>query len=438
MVKKNILFTLSLCLFFGGLYGQTDTIPKVRKSDLKKLTEKYNTLSSEFDKLKKTIQQKEKDEELQKLLNNADRLSQKEKTKELDVSKKFHSGVRSQQGLNPNITVEGDFFAGISSSNNDFITEPGKFSYGNNGFYLREATVSMVAPLDPFTRGKTFFSYGADGAAVEEAYIEWLNLPLNINLKTGYFFPEFGPFNRYHDHALPQFDRPTALTNLFGNANLNGFGAASSILLPNILFADATNLDISVFNGGNDCSFASGWKSGLVYIGHFKNYYDLTKNSYIEFRVSGAAGKNDPVIEYNSYIGSLGIIYKWVPVGRTKYRTFDWKSEFLYSSREVAGGTVHSKGFYSSVQNKLNARFWLSGRVGYSELPYNADEYVWDFTINLDFWQSEFVFTRLQYQYNSREFMVPGNFGIPEALPNDHSLLIQVVWAMGPHKHEAY
>jgi len=173
-------------------------------------------------------------------------------------------------------------------------------------------------------------------------------------------------------------------------------------------------------------------------VGHFKNYYDLTKNSYIEFRVSGAAGKKDPVIEYNSYIGSLGIIYKWVPVGRTKYRTFDWKSEFLYSSREVAGGTVHSKGFYSSVQNKLNARFWLSGRVGYSELPYNADEYVWDFTINLDFWQSEFVFTRLQYQYNSREFMVPGNFGIPEALPNDHSLLIQVVWAMGPHKHEAY
>ncbi|MBA7529635.1 hypothetical protein ES705_21833 [subsurface metagenome] len=52
MVKKIILFTLSLCLFFGGLYGQTDTVPKVRKSDLKKLTEKYNTLSSEFDKLK--------------------------------------------------------------------------------------------------------------------------------------------------------------------------------------------------------------------------------------------------------------------------------------------------------------------------------------------------------------------------------------------------
>ena len=395
-------------------------------------------LSSEFDKLKKTIQQKEKEGDLQKLLNEADRLSQKEKTKELDVSKKFHSGVRSQQGLNPNITVEGDFFAGISSSNNDFITKPGNFSYGNDGFYLRETTVSMVAPLDPFTRGKTFFSYGADGAAVEEAYIEWLNLPLNINLKTGFFFPEFGPFNRYHDHALPQFDRPTALANLFGNENLNGFGAASSILLPKILFADASNLDISVFNGGNDCSFASGWKSGLVYVGHFKNYYDLTKNSYLEFRISGVAGKNDPVLEYNSYIGSLGVIYKWAPVGRSKYRTFDWKSEFLYSSREVSTGTVHSKGFYTSVQNKLSARFWLSGRIGYSELPYNPDEYVWDFTLNLDFWQSDFVFTRLQYQYNSREFLLPGNLGIPEYLPNDHCILIQVVWAMGPHKHEAY
>lgn len=384
------------------------------------------------------MQQKEKEEKLQKLLNEADRLSQKEKTNELDVSKKFHSGVRSQQGLNPNITLEGDFFAGISSSNNNYLIEPGDYSYGNDGFYLREATVSMNAPLDPFTRGKTFFSFGPDGADVEEAYVEWLNLPLNINLKTGYFFPEFGPFNRYHDHALPQFDRPTALTNLFGNENLSGFGAASSILLPTILFSDATNLDISLINGGNNSSFASGWKSGLVYVGHFKNYYDLTENSYLEFRISGATGKNDPAKNYNSYVGSLGIIYKWVPVGRSKYRTFDWKTEFLYSSREISTGTFNSKGFYTTIQNKLNARWWIGGRIGYSEIPYDPEEYVWDFTINLDFWQSEFVFTRLQYQYNSREFRLPGDFGILENIPNDHSIIIQVVWAMGPHKHEAY
>ena len=59
MVNKIILSILSLCLFYGALYGQIDTVPKVRQQELKELINKYNMLSSEFDKLKKTIQQKE-------------------------------------------------------------------------------------------------------------------------------------------------------------------------------------------------------------------------------------------------------------------------------------------------------------------------------------------------------------------------------------------
>lgn len=373
---------------------------------------------------------------LGKLLEEANQLAEREKEEEIHLSKKFQSGVRQQQGLNPNISLGGDFFGARSSSNHDFISDPGYISYGNNGFFMREVELALESPLDPFTRGKTFISVTKDAISIEEAYMEWLNLPLNMNLKIGIFYPEFGPLNRYHDHALPQFDRPRALVNLFSNKGLGGTGLSSSFMLPEILFADASALDMTVIHGtdtGDNFSFAN---TGLLYLGQFKNYYDINQNSYFEIRLSGVTGINPSAGDNRSYVGSLGLTYKWVPMGREKYRTLDWRTEIFYSYRNEIPGTIKSKGFYSSIQNKLNARFWISARIGYSELPYDNNQHEWDYTVNLDFWQSEFVFTRLQYQYNRRfrdMALVPIG-----PLPDDHSLLLQVCWAMGPHKHEAY
>ncbi|MBL7114053.1 MAG: hypothetical protein ISS19_19095, partial [Bacteroidales bacterium] len=75
-------------------------------------------------------------------------------------------------------------------------------------------------------------------------------------------------------------------------------------------------------------------------------------------------------------------------------------------------------------------------RIGYSELPYDPRQNQWDFTLAIDFWESEFVFTRLQYQYNARD--ITSRRDLTGAIPSDQTIIIQVVWAMGPHKHEAY
>ena len=373
---------------------------------------------------------------MQKLLDEADRLSTKQEEQKIDVSKKFFSGVRQQQGLNPNISFGVDFFGGISSSNASSISEPSDISYGNNGFFLREAQMSFIAPLDPFTRGKGFISATPQGIVVDEAYLEWINLPLNSNLKVGVFNADFGFYNRYHDHALPQFDRPRVLINLFGTGGLNGPGISSNFMLPPAI-AHATTLDISMIYGKSSQSFIADSGNGLIITGQLLNYYDLTASSYLEIRLSGAAGRNDHTEgDFNSYIGSAGVAYKWAPVGREKYRTVEWKTEFIYSNQEYALGNHRSFGFYSSIQNKLSARWWLTGRIGYSEIPYDPSQNEWDFTVAFDFWQSDFVFTRFQYQYNDRN--IYGRKDIAGPYPNDHSFLIQVVWAMGPHKHEAY
>jgi len=399
---------------------------EVKLKELEKLINDINT----------KINKKEKENELKKLLEQANQLTTVEKKEDAGLGKKFHTGVRQQSALNPNISVGGDFFSSISSSKSDFVNKSSNLSYGNNGFYLRELQLALVSPLDPFTRGKTFISFTRDAIYIEEAYMEWLNLPLKMNLKVGIFKPEFGALNRWHDHALHQFDRPKALVNIFSNVGLGGAGFTGNFLLPRLLWADASSFDAAIIRGGNDQSFTSQGKYNLQYVGHLKNYYDLNQSTYFEFTLSGVAGNNDPQEKYKTYVGDLGFSIRWVPAGRSKYRTIDWRTEFLYSKWEMPDRDVYSKGFYTSLQNKLNSRWWLSGRFDYSELPYDNDQSEWALTGCIDFWQSEFVYFRLQYQYSNRDFTNVINLAGP--YPDDSTFTFHVCWAMGPDKHEKY
>ncbi len=401
-------------------------------SQLKRLHELEKLVAE----IKKKLEKKEQEDELKKLMEEANKLSREEKKEETGLGKKFRSGIRQQSGLNPNISVSGDFFAAISSSKEEFVSNPSDVSYGNNRFELRELEVALVAPLDPFTRGKSFISVGREEIAIEEAYMEWLNLPANLNLKIGIFYLPFGILNRYHDHALPQFDRPKVLVNMFSNGGLSGWGVSGNFLLPPILFADASSLDLSFVNGGAGHSFTSEGKYNLIGLGKLNNYYDISASTYFEWSVSGAVGKNDPAEQYLSYVGDLGLTLKWVPIGRAKYRTIDWRTELLYSRRETPVGNMDAKGFYTSLQNKLSARYWITGRVGYSELPWDKNQHEWDVTACLDVWQSDFVFFRFQYQYSKRQFAEYLDYAGP--FPDDHTFLFHVCWAMGQHKHEAY
>ncbi len=260
-VAAVILFTISL----AEIQAQ-DTLQNSTRDLTQEFRDYQDSTNMRILELEKTVRalnemimDEKQEDEMQKLLDEADRLSTEEEEQKVDVSKKFFSGVRQQQGLNPNIGFGVDFFGGISSSNASSINEPGDISYGNNGFFLREAQMSFIAPLDPFTRGKGFISATPQGISVDEAYLEWINLPLNANLKVGVFNADFGFYNRYHDHALPQFDRPRVLINLFGTGGLNGPGLSTNFMLPPAI-AHATTLDISAIYGQNSTEFHGRWQ----------------------------------------------------------------------------------------------------------------------------------------------------------------------------------
>ena len=216
------------------------------------------------------------------------------------------------------------------------------------------------------------------------------------------------------------------MANFFGNESLKGIGVAANFLLPSMV-AHVNELDLEIATAGADRSFTTDGRHNLVYVAHLKNYWDINRSTYTELGLSGALGNNDSAEEYMTMIGGLDLRLKWSPPGKAKYRGVEWWTEVLYSSRETEEETVESWGLFSLVQYRLGASWILGCRFDYSELPHDDRMKEYGGTVNLDFWQSEFVVFRLQYTRIDRNFD-----------EDDNRLIVQTVWAMGPHKHEAY
>ena len=397
------------------------------EKQLEEQERRIDELEKLLTELRNKIEKTEQEDEMKKLLEEADKLSREKKDEsEVPEDRKFYSGLRQHSALNPNISVGGNFYYAQSSSDSEYNTQWSETDYGTDRFYLKEIELAFEAVLDPYSRAKVYIGFGEEGAGVEEGYFELLNMPLNSNLKLGKFKTQFGEINRYHCHALPQFDRPRVMANYFSMETLSGVGIGANILLPSI-FAHVNELDLQLVSGGSGLSFTNEGKNDLIGVAHLKNYWDLSRSTYLELGLSGALGHNDPEEKYLTTIGGADLRIRWTPPGRAKYREFLWWTEALLSRRDTPDGSVDSWGMFSMVQYRFGAS-WVGGmRFDYSQMPDDSSAEEYGGTVNLDFWQSEFVFFRLQYSYFERNFD-----------ENDNRIIFQAVWAMGPHKHEAY
>ncbi|MBN2030207.1 hypothetical protein JW824_08165 [bacterium] len=426
MRYRGLYYILILVLgIFPASYGQESSYTK----EILFLSEKIDSLSQIIENLELERKKEIEQSELEALLNKASSLASQEKEEEATVARVFRGGERQLQALNPNISLTGDFTGSVTNAKSAMVTDPGPLTDGRNRFFMREAEFHIIAPLDPFTRGKFFLGIPGGGdepleAMIGEAYMEWLNFPGNINLKIGLFNTQFGVLNRWHNHGLPQVDRPKALVNLFGLENFGGMGIGANILLPR-LWAHVNELDIEVVTGGDGISFDEK-KNNVIVVSHLKNYWDLTRNTYLELGLSGAHGFNQIGLQKTTLAG-VDLTVKWSPADRSHYRTIEFRNELFLSHRGIPGGYLNRFGFYSYCTSKMGAWSWIGFRIGYSENPIDQTKYEWDLSSNLDFWQSEFVMLRIQYTYTYRN-----------DAENDHTFFVQSVWSMGPHKHEAY
>jgi hypothetical protein len=105
--------------------------------------------------------------------------------------------------------------------------------------------------------------------------------------------------------------------------------------------------------------------------------------------------------------------------------TFRAEGYRLHASE--ADVTTNRYGAFLDLQARTSQRWIVGARYDYSQSARGAQDTQWALIPALTWWESEFVFLRLQGEHRHSELT-----------GNQNLLTFQAVWAMGPHKHETY
>lgn len=343
------------------------------------------------------------------------------------------SGRRSGT-LNPNIGVVGAFYTtGTESGATAKTMDTG----------LSEAEISLQAVVDPYSRADFFVAFrreaedpfvGPDSgigasseyeAELEEAYVTFLSLPFGWQIKAGKFRSNFGKINQTHPHALNFLDLPRMYVNYFGEEGLGDRGVAFNWLVPNSLnfFQELT---LEVTSGAVEAPSFDGGSNHLLYLGHLKNFFDLTPASTLEVGFSGLYGPNN-VDGRTTTIGAVDLTYKWKPLRENRRKGLEAMAEALVSNRETPAGDITSRAMFGYVRYQFARRWSIGGRFDYSEFPENNTLNEKAYAAILNFFATEFQKIELQFQH-----------GIPAQSDPFNRVLLRAVFVIGAHGAHKY
>jgi hypothetical protein len=438
--------------------GQDPPAPGEERTREQQLEERLTEIERKYQKLVARMEEESLERMVQDAQNEA-RAAQEEPRPE---DREFLEGALSLQKLNPEISFSADLLLGL-------VIDDTRFYAGENdrsGMPVREVGLTFQHVLDPYSNFKAAINFipepGAERLEVEEVYVSWFGIVPSMSFSVGRFRQNFGVVNRWHGHDLDQTGYPLALEQVLGEGGLAGDGLGARWLMPS-LWAHVNELTVEVVDGSNETLFAGEHFSVPSTMLHLKNYYDLNDDTYLELGLSGMFGFNNRRGLLNgeyelvdepwrkTWVAGADLTLFWSPMQRARYRSFTWRSEFYYANRELPadepGDVSHSWGAYSYLQFQLAER-WFAGVRGDVVLPTmrDSDELAWDIVPYLTFWQSEFVYFRLEVQhgrdipYTTWEKPAARQADYEEVIGRrtDNRVLLQIDFAAGPHKHEKY
>ncbi len=263
------------------------------------------------------------------------------------------------------------------------------------------------------------------GFELEEGYLYWVGLPGRTGLKAGKFRQEIGLYNRWHTHALLEVDRPLPSVLFLGDDGLIQTGI--SLTSPTLTLGPSANTAyFEVTAGTNDALFEGGNEPS--YLGRLQSFWDLSPSTYFQVGATGMYGQNtDESLE--TRLLEVDFAFRWAPPERALYQDFQLKGEWYWVEQEVdlaSAGTTLGRGGWAQASYRFGRR-WIAGFRGDYLVGGDGDPDVYQLVPSLSWWQSEWVRIRLQYNY-----LKPDDGG------GNHTVLLQVVWAVGPHRHESY
>jgi len=363
----------------------------------------------------------------------------------------FKSGALGLQALNPEISVVGDFL---------FSWRQDTTSDQSSDFDFRTLGAHINSWLDPYTRFKGAVEFHENEAELGEAYVTLYNVSEDLNLTLGKFRQQFGVVNRWHKHGLDQVDFPLALREIFGNGGLNQSGLSLDWIMPPA--GDASQqLTFQVTDGQNERLFGDNRRNRPSLLLHYKNYRDLSKDTYLEWGLSSLVGWNDQWdmlgggkrhSSQETFVLGADLSVLWEPTEKMRYRNLEWRSEvYLLDKKLLApdgsgADSIKAWGLYSYLQSKVSRTvdigvrgdFFVPDTKDYANLSDSLslsplavtkkNPYLWQVSPYITWWQSPFVKFRLEYDHSDGK-------GIKN--PED-IVWLQAIFAAGPHKHERY
>jgi hypothetical protein len=323
------------------------------------------------------------------------------------------AGPRNANLLNPEISATGDFRLTVRDE-----------SPQRDNAVLREVELSVQSTLDPYSKTKIFLTFEDEEIGVEEGYIYYAGLPARIRADAGKFRQALGDLNRWHLHALPEDEYPLVYQRFLGEEGLSGIGVSLYTPLPFSLAGGTHEVWLQGTLSESEPLYAGGRQPTVL--GRLQNFWQLSRSSYAQVGFTATGGNNSEA-DLTSRLLGLDFRFTYRPPNAGTRRDITFRAEGYRLHSTELGESTNRYGTFLDLNARLSRRWIVGARYDWVEAPRGPDDTEWRITPTLTWWQSEFVYLRLQGEHRNSDLAGTQNL-----------LTLQAVWAMGPHKHETY
>lgn len=322
-------------------------------------------------------------------------------------------GPRGANLLNPEISATGDVRL--------FAQDEGP---ENLNAEAREFEFAFQSDLDPYSKTKIFLTFEDEEVGVEEGYIYYAGLPGRIRADVGKFRQPIGDLNRWHLHALPETEYPLVYQRFLGEEGLSAVGVSLYTALPVSVAGGTHEIWLQGTTAGSEPLYGDGHP--FTPLARLQNFWQLSRSTYTQIGFSATGGNTDDGDLRSRLLGvDFRLTYRPPEAGTRRDITFRAEGYRLHATE--VGVSTDRYGAFLDLNARTSRRWILGARYDYAESPRGLEDTEWRLTPNITWWQSEFVYLRLEGEHRDSDLEGTRNL-----------LTFQAVWAMGPHKHETY
>jgi hypothetical protein len=325
--------------------------------------------------------------------------------------------------------------------------------------------------VDPYFRGQAnvvlqLDPEGETTIEAEEAYLETMSLPWNLQVKAGQFFSEFGRLNPTHPHTWDFVDQPLVNGRFLGEDGVRNPGARLSWLTPTPFYSE---LFLAVQNSQGETAFSFRDShadeplygrlheqgsvkafNDLLFVPRYAASFNLSDSQTIVAGASGAFGPNGSGGNTDTQVYGVDLFWKWKsPHHHAGFPFVSWQTEAMLRRFQAGASTtvdldddgvedfvpretLTDYGLYSQIAYGIRKGWvaalrgdWVSSDLAKYESLFGRDSERaprYRISPNLTYYPTEFSKIRLQYNYDHRD-----------GIGSDHSVWLQLEFLLGTH-----